>query len=187
MVQGQRRNGDIHTLGSEGVEMLKGSHHSPEAIAKNRASNTGKKLSESTKAKMSLALTGNTHTKGHALTEEHKTKISLGGRGKSRSDETKARISLALRNRVQGPETREKIRLVKIGNTHVRDASIRGDCVYCFGPANTFDHVIPRGRQGWDDPENIVPACRWCNTSKRDSTPEEWWNRIWETRIQEPK
>ena len=47
----------------------------------------------------------------------------------------------------------------------VRDAGI---CQYCGDRAESIDHVIPRSRGGQHVWENVVAACRHCNTSKRD-------------------
>lgn len=51
-------------------------------------------------------------------------------------------------------------------------------CAYCDGPLTpttcTRDHAIPLSRGGSNDIENIVPACRRCNFSKRSRTPEEF-------------
>lgn len=48
-------------------------------------------------------------------------------------------------------------------------------CVYCrCVMADSLDHVMPRSRGGSDDPSNLVPACRPCNSSKGARTPEEW-------------
>ena len=60
------------------------------------------------------------------------------------------------------------------GNRNVQDAPVKGECAYCLGPATTHDHVIPRGRPGWDDPENVVLACLSCNRAKSNRTPDEW-------------
>lgn len=41
-------------------------------------------------------------------------------------------------------------------------------CLYCgdaYGPFEV-DHVIPRWRNGTDDPTNLVLACRRCNQAK---------------------
>lgn len=38
----------------------------------------------------------------------------------------------------------------------------------------TVDHVVPIKKNGTDDPENLVTACRRCNTLKRDMTLEEF-------------
>lgn len=48
-------------------------------------------------------------------------------------------------------------------------------CVYCGLSADlTLDHVIPKSRGGSHEPENLVTACRPCNSSKGARTPEEW-------------
>lgn len=46
-----------------------------------------------------------------------------------------------------------------------RDAS---RCQYCAAPAESIDHVVPRSRGGEHVWENVVAACRPCNTRKRD-------------------
>ncbi len=48
-------------------------------------------------------------------------------------------------------------------------------CQYCghHGGDLTLDHVVPRSRGGKNSWENIVTACRECNSKKRDRTPEE--------------
>lgn len=43
-----------------------------------------------------------------------------------------------------------------------------GRCQYCAGPAESIDHVVPRSRGGQHVWENVVAACRPCNTRKRD-------------------
>ena len=47
----------------------------------------------------------------------------------------------------------------------VRDGGV---CQYCGDRAESIDHVIPRSRGGQHVWENVVAACRRCNTSKRD-------------------
>ncbi|MGX8904241.1 HNH endonuclease [Streptomyces netropsis] len=50
-----------------------------------------------------------------------------------------------------------------------------GCCTYCSsGVAEGIDHVIPTSEGGRDDVTNIVPACRSCNSSKRDRTVRQW-------------
>lgn len=49
-----------------------------------------------------------------------------------------------------------------------------GRCAYCFGSANSMDHVIPRVRGGTNTKGNVVPACRSCNSRKRHRLPFEW-------------
>jgi 5-methylcytosine-specific restriction endonuclease McrA len=48
-------------------------------------------------------------------------------------------------------------------------------CQYCghVGGDLTLDHVVPRSRGGRNSWENIVTACRECNSKKRDRTPHE--------------
>jgi 5-methylcytosine-specific restriction endonuclease McrA len=46
-------------------------------------------------------------------------------------------------------------------------------CQYCTAPAESIDHVVPRSRGGEHAWENVVAACRPCNTAKRDRTPDE--------------
>lgn len=46
-------------------------------------------------------------------------------------------------------------------------------CQYCGGRADSIDHVMPRSRGGANTWENVAAACRPCNLSKRDRTPEE--------------
>lgn len=50
-------------------------------------------------------------------------------------------------------------------------------CLYCghqFDTAYlTRDHVTPRGQGGKDTWENVVTACKRCNHSKGNSTPEQ--------------
>jgi 5-methylcytosine-specific restriction endonuclease McrA len=46
-------------------------------------------------------------------------------------------------------------------------------CQYCGGLADSIDHVMPRSRGGLHIWENVAAACRPCNLSKRDRTPDE--------------
>ncbi len=41
-------------------------------------------------------------------------------------------------------------------------------CQYCSAPAESIDHVVPRSRGGAHDWDNVVAACRHCNTAKKD-------------------
>jgi 5-methylcytosine-specific restriction endonuclease McrA len=52
----------------------------------------------------------------------------------------------------------------------IRDAH---ECQYCGRPAENVDHVIPRSRGGLHEWENVVAACRRCNSRKKDRTPAE--------------
>jgi 5-methylcytosine-specific restriction endonuclease McrA len=48
-------------------------------------------------------------------------------------------------------------------------------CFYCKAEGVlTMDHVIPASRGGTHSIGNLVPACKSCNSSKRDRTIMEW-------------
>lgn len=50
-----------------------------------------------------------------------------------------------------------------------------GVCVYCgAADASTLDHLIPRLRGGEDAADNLVAACRSCNSSKGGRDVLEW-------------
>lgn len=55
-------------------------------------------------------------------------------------------------------------------------AKHNGCCAYCKveTPYLELDHVVPLSRGGKHAVENIVPACRACNTSKNNRTLDEW-------------
>jgi 5-methylcytosine-specific restriction endonuclease McrA len=46
-------------------------------------------------------------------------------------------------------------------------------CQYCFAAAENIDHVIPRSKGGQHVWENVVAACRPCNSRKGDSMLEQ--------------
>ena len=46
-------------------------------------------------------------------------------------------------------------------------------CQYCGGVADSIDHIMPRSRGGEHTWDNVAAACRRCNLSKRDRTPDE--------------
>jgi 5-methylcytosine-specific restriction endonuclease McrA len=46
-------------------------------------------------------------------------------------------------------------------------------CQYCGSPAENVDHVIPRSRGGEHVWENVVAACRRCNSRKENRLPDE--------------
>ena len=71
---------------------------------------------------------------------------------------------------------RRRQRTIKFSRLNVcmRDGFV---CQYCGEKSPmrdlTYDHVLPRSRGGRTTWENIVTACRQCNESKGDKTPEE--------------
>lgn len=46
-------------------------------------------------------------------------------------------------------------------------------CQYCARPAENIDHVVPRAQGGQHTWDNVVAACRRCNTKKGGRTPEQ--------------
>ncbi|MGH3665676.1 MAG: HNH endonuclease [Egibacteraceae bacterium] len=52
----------------------------------------------------------------------------------------------------------------------IRDSHL---CQYCGRSAENVDHVVPRSRGGGHEWENVVAACRRCNSRKKDHTPAE--------------
>jgi 5-methylcytosine-specific restriction endonuclease McrA len=56
-----------------------------------------------------------------------------------------------------------------------RGVFLRDDhtCQYCGQAAENVDHVLPRSRGGLHEWENVVAACRRCNSRKKDRTPGE--------------
>jgi len=56
-------------------------------------------------------------------------------------------------------------------NIYIRD---NFECVYCGAKHDlTIDHVIPISKGGENTWDNMVSACRRCNSKKGDRTPDE--------------
>lgn len=104
----------------------------------------------------------------YTFTPEHRARIAAARRGTTARPETRAKIAASRRGTRLSAAQRAKI------SASLKARPIIGTCVYCGDPAQTLDHVIPRGRPGWDRPDNEVPCCSLCNQSKSDRTPEEW-------------
>jgi 5-methylcytosine-specific restriction endonuclease McrA len=47
------------------------------------------------------------------------------------------------------------------------------ECQYCGRPAENVDHVIPKSRGGGHQWDNVVAACRPCNSRKENRTPAD--------------
>jgi hypothetical protein len=50
-------------------------------------------------------------------------------------------------------------------------------CGYCDEPATSLDHIVPRFKSGSSNRNNLVPACRRCNSNKASSCMEEWYRQ----------
>jgi 5-methylcytosine-specific restriction endonuclease McrA len=46
-------------------------------------------------------------------------------------------------------------------------------CQYCGASAENLDHVLPKSRGGLHSWENVVAACRRCNSKKENRLPHE--------------
>lgn len=58
-----------------------------------------------------------------------------------------------------------------------RLSMFENECVYCGGPFEEIDHLIPLARGGPHCLSNLRPACHPCNLSKGVNTPGEWAGR----------
>lgn len=51
-------------------------------------------------------------------------------------------------------------------------------CTYCGSDSSiTVDHVVPLSKGGTNEIDNLTPACKPCNSSKRDRLLGEWVGR----------
>ena len=50
-------------------------------------------------------------------------------------------------------------------------------CGYCGEMATSLDHIVPRFRSGSSNRNNLVPACRSCNSNKGSQNMEDWYNQ----------
>lgn len=118
--------GANHTDGGEG---LSGHTHSDETRQKmadaqrgDRNHMYGRTVSEATRHKMSEAHEGRTYRRGHRLTDEHKHKIGIAGKGRVVSEDTRQKLS-TLRTGENNPfhgqhhdaEALEKIKMASTG------------------------------------------------------------------------
>lgn len=88
------------------------------------------------------------------------------------------------RTRVLVDKQRRRARQAEVLSTLTADqwermkAAFGDACAYCGRPSSEvgalqMDHIMPLSRYGDFTPANIVPACRSCNASKGDRTPDE--------------
>ena len=50
-------------------------------------------------------------------------------------------------------------------------------CAYCEDPATSLDHIVPKFKSGSSNRNNLVPACRRCNSNKASSEVETWYSQ----------
>ncbi len=81
-------------------------------------------------------------------------------------------------------QRRAKVRRGRLGATALEEFSqvqlgrrikMLGErCLYCGGPYQHLDHLVPVAAGGRHALWNLAPSCRACNTSKGDSDPIAW-------------
>jgi 5-methylcytosine-specific restriction endonuclease McrA len=54
--------------------------------------------------------------------------------------------------------------------TSYRSVLLADPCVYCYGRAETVDHILAKSRKGAEGWENQAPSCRRCNQWKGSVT-----------------
>lgn len=56
----------------------------------------------------------------------------------------------------------------------------KGKCVWCRKPLGlnhsevSVEHLVPQSQGGGDDPANLLPACRSCNSRRGSKSPVKW-------------
>lgn len=48
-------------------------------------------------------------------------------------------------------------------------------CAYCEADATSLDHIIPRHKSGATNRNNLVPACKRCNSNKGSTEIKNWY------------
>lgn len=67
---------------------------------------------------------------------------------------------------------------IRVSTRHGLERRDGDACVYCLGPAESLDHVIPRNRGGTNDKRNLVCACLRCNQDKSDDSLAAFLRRV---------
>lgn len=75
---------------------------------------------------------------------------------------------LILERLAPGLGSHQRMKLLKLWKSQMRG------CNYCDNLADTIDHIVPLSRGGTNYENNLVPACRSCNSKKRDKLISEW-------------
>lgn len=77
-------------------------------------------------------------------------------------------------------DCRNCVKLSKRKIERIADFEARSltSCVYCGGPYQDIDHVLPTKLGGLDIKENLVPSCSSCNKQKNAKHPDEWLTHV---------
>lgn len=88
---------------------------------------------------------------------------------KSHPDEMRVVRSRRRARKHAGTTTR-----IKRKDLHAHLDRLGRQCVYCHGPYQELDHLVPLARGGPHSIDNLVPSCRSCNRRKQRRLPHEW-------------
>jgi 5-methylcytosine-specific restriction endonuclease McrA len=50
-------------------------------------------------------------------------------------------------------------------------------CAYCSDHATSLDHIVPRFKSGSSSRNNLIPACKRCNSNKGSSPVDTWYRQ----------
>jgi 5-methylcytosine-specific restriction endonuclease McrA len=68
----------------------------------------------------------------------------------------------------------------KLAKKRFRDDIYRSwdyKCGYCDDVATSLDHIVPRFKSGSSNRNNLIPACRRCNSNKGSTEVETWYRQ----------
>jgi 5-methylcytosine-specific restriction endonuclease McrA len=101
--------------------------------------------------------------------------------------QAKLQVQAEQRQLRKAHKRKERVRPGRLGATELEEFSqaqldhrialLGSRCLYCSGPFQHLDHLVPVACGGRHALWNLVPSCRACNLSKKDSDPLEWASR----------
>jgi len=50
-------------------------------------------------------------------------------------------------------------------------------CGYCEDVATSLDHIVPKFKSGFSKRNNLIPACRRCNSNKGSTEVNTWYTQ----------
>jgi 5-methylcytosine-specific restriction endonuclease McrA len=90
-----------------------------------------------------------------------------------RSPSTSMKMPAVIQATKATPSMKKAVKFSRI-NVYTRD---KWQCAYCGKPGTlgslTYDHVVPRSRGGLTNFNNVISACKPCNTRKGSRTPAQ--------------
>jgi 5-methylcytosine-specific restriction endonuclease McrA len=90
---------------------------------------------------------------------------------------TYSRAHFIIRSRLYKGLTNQTMQIGSFLNDERLKMTLPRACSYCGCAENlSVDHLMPKARGGLDRPENLVWACKSCNSAKRDRDLLLWYN-----------